>query len=104
MSNYDSMFAAEIEIFLGTFGRERRIGSRIARCVIDRDLEIQNAGRVSEPFYGLSSNQIRIYARIGDVDTPEVNQTLSVDGTFHRVASVSDEHGMLVITCEENNE
>lgn len=105
MNDYDAMFYADIDsTFLRDFGKEHRIGSRKVRCVIDTNVGTPNPGLMSEPYYGLSTNQLRIFVKKGDIPTPEVNQNLSVDGSFHRVAAISDEVGMLVITCEENNE
>ena len=77
--------------------RKRWLGNRVLPLFVRR-------GLMSEPYYGISTNQLRIFVKKGDIPTPEVNQNLSVDGSFHRVAAISDEVGMLVITCEENNE
>ena len=105
MNDYDAMFDADIDgTFLRDFGKQHRIGSRIVRCIIDKNVGTPNPGLMSEPYYGLSTNQMLIFVKKGDIPTPEVNQNLSVDGSFHRVAAVSREVGMLVIRCEENNE
>lgn len=105
MNDLDRMFEEDIhDVFLADFGKMHRIGSRIVRCVIDTNVGTPNPGPMSEPHYGLSTNQLRIFVKEGDIPTPEINQNLSVDGSFHRVASISQEDGMLVITCEENNE
>lgn len=105
MNDYDAMFHADIgSTFLRDFGKKHRIGARVVRCIIDTNVGTPNPGLMSEPYYGLSTNQLRIYVKKRDIPTPEVNQNLSVDGSFHRVVAISDEDGMLVITCEENNE
>ena len=104
MNRFDSMFQADLDFFLFDFGREHRIGDKTIRGVIDTDTSLENPGSIKDPYFGLTKNKIRIFAKTEDLPKPEVNASLAVDGSFHRVISVSDEAGMLVIICEENNE
>ena len=79
MNDYDAMFQADIDsTFLRDFGKEHRIGSRNVRCVIDTNVGIPNPGLMSEPYYGLSTNKLRIFVKKGDIPTPEVNQNFTV--------------------------
>ena len=105
MNDLDQMFEQDIHsVFLSDFSQMHKIGLKTVKCVIDKNIDSENHGRVVEPIYGIYKNTLTVYVKTGEIRKPEADETLSVDGSFHRVLSVSDEQGMLVIVLEENEE
>ncbi|GAB1826802.1 hypothetical protein [Turicimonas sp. TL08] len=99
MDDLDRMFDEDIhDVFLADFGKKHRIGSKNVKCHIDKASWTENMNR------GIFESTLEIYVKEGEIRTPEVDETLSIDGSFHRVLAVSFEQGMLVISARENNE
>ena len=99
MNDLDCMFEEDIhDVFLADFGKMHRIGSQNVKCHIDKSSWSENMNR------GIFESTLEIYVKEGEIRTPEVDETLSIDGSFHQVLAVSFEQGMLIISVREHKE
>lgn len=74
-------------------------------CVIDTDLVEKYGDKADSYRFGVMTNQVRIFVKASDmVPAPVQDQLLVIDGSHHRVDSVSSEMGVLVILATEVNE
>ena len=94
----------DVYLNLEEFAEEHTIANKKVPCVIDRNFDSENSGTISDPYYGLYKNTLTIYVDAKAIRKPEVDESLTIDGSFHKVLSVSEEQGMLVIIVSENNE
>lgn len=70
-------------------------------CILDKIITQSNG---SDALMGVFVNQLTIYVKVGDIETPVEGQILSVDGSMHLVRSVSLEDGILVVVAEANEQ
>ena len=104
MSAFKDAIAADIKnVFINTdeFADEHDINGVMIPCVISDDM---TAG-ASASLEGIFLNTLTIHVSKDDLDEiPVEGELLRVNGSMHVVRSVSNEMGMLVITCEANDQ
>lgn len=108
MTSFREMIRKDIdEIFLNPeeFADYHDINGQRVKCVMDTDVTRQFGRDGTERRLGVMNNQIRIFIKISDmVPAPVQDQLLVVDGSHHRVDSVSVEDGVLVVLATAVNE
>lgn len=104
MSAFKDAVAKDVgSVFLNQdeFADWHDIGGERVKCLIDTDV----TGEAKAELEGVFINALRIYVASCDlVRRPIEGEHLSVDGSLHFVRRVSDEMGVLVITCEANEQ
>lgn len=104
MSAFKDAIAADIKnVFINTdeFAEEHDINGVMIPCVISDDL---TAG-ANASLEGVFINTLTINVSKDALnEVPVEGELLRVNGSLHIVRSVSDEMGMLVITCEANEQ
>ena len=95
----------DIFLNLEEYADIHEINGREIKCVIDTDLVEKYGDKADSYRFGIMTNQVRIFVKASDmVPAPVQDQLLVIDGSHHRVDSVSSEMGVLVIIATEVNE
>lgn len=104
-SPFKKMVASDIkEVFINfsEFADWHEINGEQILCVIDTDVtqKFDEQSRI-----GIMTNQIRLFIQDTDlIPAPVQGELISVDGSHHRVDSVSVEDGVLVVLATAVNE
>ena len=100
MSAFKDFVAADVKnvfINLDEFAEEHEV----VPCILDK---IITQAHDEDSYLGVFVNQLTIYVEVGVIETPVEGELLNVDGAIHRVTSVSNEGGVLVIVTEANDQ
>lgn len=104
MSAFKDAVAADVNgVFLNAdeFADWHDLDGERVKCLIDTDV----TGEAKPELEGVFINALKIYVASCDlVRRPIEGEHFSVDGSLHFVRRVSDEMGLLVITCEVNDQ
>lgn len=97
-ADVDAVFINEDEFAeVHTLGRSRTP----VRCIIDKDVTAE----AELERYGVFTNTLTIHVPSDALpEVPVEGERFSVDDSLHVVLSVSNEAGVLVITCEANGQ
>ncbi len=104
MSAFKDFVAADVkDVFINPeeFAEEHEIGHELVPCILDK---IITQAHDEDSYLGVFVNQLTIYVEVGLIETPVEGSLLNVDGSIHRVKSVSNEGGVLVIVTEANDQ
>ena len=104
MSAFKDFVAADVKnvfINLDEFAEEHEIGHEVVPCILDK---IITQAHDEDSYRGVFVKQLTFYVEVGVIETPVEGELLNVDGAIHRVTSVSNEGGVLVIVTEANDQ
>lgn len=108
MKNFREMVQRDIDdVFLNLEEHAdiHKINGREIKCVIDTYKDEKYGDKADSYRFGVMTNQVRIFVKASDmVPAPVQDQLLVIDGSHHRVDSVSSEMGVLEILATEVNE